>query len=607
MFSLFPLYELKCVLCGSSFSEEQTYTRCLKCGGPLDVKYDYRLVERRLDRGMLKSAPLKNAKYRAFYPIEGELVTLDEGGTPLYECRNFARETGIPLLVKNEGANPTGAFKDRGTAVEITKAVEHGAKAVACASTGNMAASVAAYAAKVGLPCHVLVPDGTAMGKLAQVLSYGARLLQIKGTYADAFELAARMAKKFGFWLMGDYAFRVEGQKSQAYEIIEQLGWKSPDYVVVPIGVGTNIAAIWKGFKEFKEFGLTDKLPQLIGVQAKGCNPIVRAFRKKGKVEPEEHPDTIATAIMAGNPYDAPKALAALRESKGMAVDVSDDDIIEAQQLLARTESIFVEPSAACGVAAVLKLKDKLAGKLGVCVLTGNGLKDPLTALKGFTLPPSVEPNIKEIEKYINNRLYNLKAPLRREEKNKVVFRDVPSERKVLEAVRANFNISIERERISEVREAIGEFIGKGKPVTRADLKSILEGVFTKIPPKRRVLVVEDYLVTASARAKPRCVATLSFEGKRYSEEGEGDGPVDATINAIKKALAGKGVEFALTDYGVTISTGGTEATVEVSMSLKDRKGNKAVGLGASPDIVLASIRAFEAAYNTLYWKNKEE
>ena len=274
-------YTLKCIKCKAQFDEHTTCTKCLKCGSSLDVVYNYDFIKRRLNLYALKHSPISALKYLTFYPIINleKIITLNEGGTPLHHCINLSKKYKLNnLYIKNEGANPTGVFKDRGTLVEITKAQEMGAKAVCFASTGNMAASVAAYCTQAKLPCYVLVPEGTPIGKLAQTLSYGARIIQVRGTYSECAKLAEQMAEKNGFYLAGDYAFRLEGQKSQAYEIAEQLGWRAPDYLVCPAGVGTNISAIWKGFVELHKLELIKKLPKLIAVQPEGCDVIVRAF-----------------------------------------------------------------------------------------------------------------------------------------------------------------------------------------------------------------------------------------------------------------------------------------------------------------------------------------
>src|SRR3989338_2308886 len=255
----------------------------------------------------------------------GKIVTLNEGGTPLHYCRNLSKTYKIKnLYIKNEGANPTGVFKDRGTLVEITKALEMGAKAVCFASTGNMAASVSAYCTLAKIPCYVLVPEGTPIGKLAQTLSYGARIIQVRGTYSECAKLAETMSERYGFYLAGDYAFRLEGQKSQAYEIAEQLGWKAPDYLVCPVGVGTNLSAIWKGFTELKHLELIENLPKLIAVQPENCDVVCRAFHSKSKkLISIDKPNTVCSAVAVSMPFDGPKVLKALNESKGTSVSVS--------------------------------------------------------------------------------------------------------------------------------------------------------------------------------------------------------------------------------------------------------------------------------------------
>lgn len=610
MVSLSELYSLKCFVCGSSFTEKETYTRCLSCGGPLDVVYSYSQVDERLDRMRLRSAPPKASKYAAFYPISNgtKLVSMDEGGTPLLECRVISQKLGCQLLVKNEGINPTGAFKDRGSAVEITKALEAGSKAVCCASTGNMAASVSAYAARVGLPCYVLVPEGTPLGKMAQTLSYGARLLQIKGNYNQAFSLTEELGEKYGYRLMGDYAFRVEGQKSIAYEIVEQLGWQVPDFVVVPIGFGTNLTAIWKGFKEYHKFGFIDKLPRMVGIQASGCCPVVNSFGKGlDVVEPVEKPDTLAGAIAVGDPGDGLKAMAALKESDGIGVAVTDEEMLEAQQMLASKESIFCEPASAGTLAACLKLEKDFAGKKAVLVLTGSGLKDPRSAIKGSTNPPSVEPSFEGVARFVDHKLYNLRSPIRKDLRDFVLFPKTPSKEQVSKAVSKWFDVHANDELASEVREEVSSFLKKGKIVTVSDLRSILSQILTRPPVARQVLHIVEFAVTEKSGSRPEAKVKVKFLEETLASGASGDGPVDAAINAVRKALHVKGIPFKLTDFSVVISAGGTEATVDVSMSLQDTYGNTVVGSGASPDVVVASLKAFESAYNTLYWKYKAE
>ena len=334
------LYKLKCIECGQEYDETKEYTNCHKDNSPLEVVMNYDLIQERMNRHALMQMPRKATKYVDFYPIKDKrkIITLNEGGTPLYHAENLGKKFGLKnLYIKYEGANPTGAFKDRGTMVEITKAIELGKKAVVCASSGNMAASVSAYCAKASLPAYVLVPQGTPIGKLAQTLAYGARIIQIRGTYDAAAILTRQIAIKNDYYLAGDYAYRLEGQKSQAYEIVEQLNWKAPDKVIVPIGCGTNSSAIWKGFKEYQMLGFSDSLPKMIGIQAEGASPVVQSFNKHlNKVLPIEKVSTVASAICVGNPLDGQKVLRALYESNGMALCVGDNETLEAEKLLAK-------------------------------------------------------------------------------------------------------------------------------------------------------------------------------------------------------------------------------------------------------------------------------
>src|SRR5574341_1980187 len=426
-------YELYCIVCGKTCTEHESSTRCPSCAKPLEVTYDYGYIKARLNRYSLKRSPIKALKYLDFYPILNldMVVSLDEGGTPCYATRRLGERYGLRhLFIKNEGANPTGVFKDRGSLVEITKAKEQGASAIAVASTGNMAASVSAYSSSAGLPCYVLVPEGTAIGKLAQALSYGARLLQVRGTYTDAARLTETMAARHGFYLAGDYAFRVEGQKSQAFEIIEQLDWQAPAAVIVPMGCGTNMAALWKGFKEFYDLGFIDRLPRLIGVQPDGCSPIVAAFQQGAEqVGAVEKPFTVCTAVAAGDPVDGLKALAAMRESGGCGVIVTDAEILEGQQQLAHLESIFVEPAGAIPIATLTSLLTTgriRPDEVVVCLATGNGLKDPKAALRVLPSPATIEPTIAEVDKFLKLRLYEIRAAAAKDG-GRGLFSQVPS------------------------------------------------------------------------------------------------------------------------------------------------------------------------------------
>jgi threonine synthase len=327
--------------------------------------------------------------YRARLPVTDAtpVITLHEGATPLLPAPELSRRTGCDVYLKVEGANPTGSFKDRGMTVAISKAVEEGAKAVICASTGNTSASAAAYAARAGITCAVLVPTGKiAMGKLAQALVHGARLLQVEGNFDDCLALASKLAIDYPVSLVNSVnQFRIEGQKTASFEIVDVLG-DAPDIHCLPVGNAGNITAYWQGYAEYSGDGLATRTPRMWGFQAAGAAPIVT-----GRVV--ENPTTIATAIRIGNPASWTKALAARDESGGRIDAVTDRAILKAYRLLAHSEAVFVEPASAASVAGLLQVAE--AGELEpgqrvVCTVTGNGLKDPDWAISGAPAPVTI-------------------------------------------------------------------------------------------------------------------------------------------------------------------------------------------------------------------------
>ncbi|MEM0359164.1 MAG: threonine synthase [Candidatus Hadarchaeales archaeon] len=385
-------FEYQCIECGERRDPQEKLYQCPRCGGLLEIELDLEMVSEKVDKRRWEREPLRVWKYRPFLPVEDEskIVTLGEGGTPLYRCRRLEEKLGIKeVYVKYEGANPTGSFKDRGMTVGVTRALELGARTVVCASTGNTSASLAAYAAKAGLKCVVVLPAGkVAMGKLAQALVYGAKVVAIKGNFDKALSLLCEICEeKKDFYLLNSLnPFRPQGQKTIGFEIAEQLGWEVPDRVIVPMGNCANIWAIYKGFLEFRRVGLVKSIPKMTGIQAEGAKPIVDAI-KKGleKFVPVENPETIATAIRIGNPVNGPKAIKAIRNSNGTAESVTDREIVEAQLLLARLEGIGVEPASAASLAGLKKLVE--AGEVDrdervVCVATGSVMKDPEEAVQ---------------------------------------------------------------------------------------------------------------------------------------------------------------------------------------------------------------------------------
>jgi len=331
-------------------------------------------------------------EYRRYLPVSEStpVVTLLEGGTPLVPAPRLSERVGASVWLKVEGANPTGSFKDRGMTMAISKALEEGAKAVVCASTGNTSASAAAYAARAGLTCAVLIPEGyIALGKLAQALIHGARVLQIRGNFDEALELVRELPLRAPVTVVNSVnPYRIEGQKTGAFEIIDVLG-DAPDIHCIPVGNAGNITAYWRGYCEYRQDGRASKLPRMLGFQAAGAAPIVLGHKV-------DAPDTIATAIRIGNPASWYSATAAAAESGGAIDSVTDDEILEAYRYLAEHESIFCEPASGASVAGLLKAR-VAPGSTVVCVLTGHGLKDPDRAIAEIEVPKVVDPELDAI------------------------------------------------------------------------------------------------------------------------------------------------------------------------------------------------------------------
>jgi threonine synthase len=322
--------------------------------------------------------------YRQYLPVTADtpVVTLNEGNTPLIPVPSIAAEIGrqVQVFVKYDGLNPTGSFKDRGMTMAVSKAKEAGAQAVICASTGNTSAAAAAYASRGGLKPFVIIPDGyVAMGKLAQALVYGAEVIAIEGNFDQALEIVRQMAEAYPITLVNSVnPYRLEGQKTAAFEVVDALG-DAPDWLCIPVGNAGNITAYWMGFCQYHQEQRCSRRPRMMGFQAAGAAPLVNGHRV-------EDPQTLATAIRIGNPANKSLAIAAQRESGGEFNPVTDEEILAAYRLLARQEGVFCEPASAASVAGLLKCKDQVpVGATVVCVLTGNGLKDPDIALKQNT------------------------------------------------------------------------------------------------------------------------------------------------------------------------------------------------------------------------------
>jgi threonine synthase len=392
------MHHLICISCGATFDHREILYQCPVCSHPLAVEYDLDCLV--ADPKVWRERPLSVWRYRELLPVQGAPITLQEGGTPLYHLKKLGEEMGLrELYAKHEGMNPSGSFKDRGMTVGVSMALELGKKTVACASTGNTSASLAIYAAKAGIHAVVLLPAGkVALGKVAQALIHGAEAISIRGNFDQALEMVHELCRSQGLYLLNSInPYRLEGQKTIGFEILDQLGY-TPDRIVLPVGNAGNISAIYKGLREFLSLDLIESYPMMTGIQAAGSRPVVDAIeRNLPEVLPEPHPETVATAIRIGTPVNAEKALAAIRETGGTAEAVTDAEILAMQKDLARKEGIGVEPASAASVAGVKKLLEY--GRIErneriVCVVTGHLLKDPETVVRQCSPPLEIDADL---------------------------------------------------------------------------------------------------------------------------------------------------------------------------------------------------------------------
>lgn len=569
---------------------------------PWEVIMDMDKVKSKINLDYFRQTPPTLLKYLPLMPIynTADFVTLREVATPLIKSRKLGKDKQLEIYFKQEGKNPTGSFKDRGSSVDISVAREKGAKAVILASTGNMAASCACYSAAAGLPCFILVPEGVPPGKLSQVLAFGGHIVQVKGTYNDAAVLAEKIADELDFYLAGDYAFRVEGQKTGAFEIIDQMYFQVPDYVIVAIGCGTNITAYYKGFCEYKELGLIDKIPTIIGVQATGACAVVNSFNKNSNsIEILPSINTLASAIAVANPIDGLKALDAIYTTNGYAIDVTDNEILEAQHILAKEEGVFAESSSAATYAGLLKLieQNKITKNAKVvCVLGGDGLKDPQVVLRAAIKPPTIYPDTKEFFGLYENGFFASNSMIFKE-KSEVLFTQEPSLGETKATLLRLFNANYSTEYLDKIQIMLNKILSKGKSITISDFQDAIQSVLESPMPKHKeIFSVLDFDVTTGKDREASANVKVKIENVEYQGNAKGVGPVDAIIKALANACQSK-LSFKLTDYKVEIRSQGIDAMVYTELRLV-QGSHSSLGAGTSSDIIQASIEAFAQAYN---------
>ena len=399
------------MVCGTEYNPDEVKYTCSKCGndGVLEVIYDYEEIKKHFSKDSLKNNIIFDMwRYLPLLPINDPLKIgpLKVGWTPLYEPERIEKNLGVSSLwIKDDGRNPTASLKDRASAIAVVKAQELGETILTCASTGNAASSLAGACASLGLKSYIFVPRTAPRAKIAQLLVFGSNVLAINGTYDQAFDLSIKATEEFG-WYNRNTAFNpymVEGKKTVALEIIEQMNFEVPDYIFVPVGDGCIISGVAKGYKDMFSLGFIDKTPKLVTVQAEGCNPIVQAVNGDGTVNFVE-PHTIADSIAVGIPRNRTMAIRDVRESKGFGISVSDEEILDAIRYLGSVQGIFAEPAGATGFAGFLKsLKQGVISKNDkiVVLVTGNGLKDVESAIRAGGEPIIIDPDIDAVKKVL--------------------------------------------------------------------------------------------------------------------------------------------------------------------------------------------------------------
>lgn len=398
----------KCIVCGKEHDAKPDTTTCTSCGGILEVQYDYGAIAKKVDKSIMAQRQEPTMwRYKEFLPVAEDADTsgLRVGNSPLYRAKNLGKELGLTnLYIKDDGLNPTSSLKDRASAMAVVKAAEAGADTIACSSTGNAASSLAGNAAARGFKTYIFVPSRAPQGKVAQLLVFGANVISVEGSYEDTFRLSAEAIDRWG-WYNRNAAvnpYLSEGKKTVALEIAEQMNWQVPDYVAISVGDGCTIAGVWKGFKDLYNTGFIDKLPRLISVQASGCCPVNNAVDAGSKTLVPMEENTIADSIAVGVPRNFLKAVNAVVESGGITVNVSDEEILDAMKLIGKTSGVFGEPAGVTGTAGLAKLVKQ--GQIPkdasiVSVITGNGLKDIVSAIKAVGKPIAVPPQMDDLLK----------------------------------------------------------------------------------------------------------------------------------------------------------------------------------------------------------------
>lgn len=547
-------YEMRCVANGHLNSEQETTTYCTECGSVLRIHYDEALPSIQYPLQEVKPDPLKT------HP------------SALKKLERLSQTYDADLYAKLEFEHPTGCFKDRGSYIEVQKALELDADAICLASTGNMAASVAAYACYFRIPCFVFVPEKTTDAKIAQATIYDANIIRIKGDFSTCESLCREFAKSGNYYLAGDYVFREEGQKSCAYELVEQ-GGEDVDYIFVPVGCGTNFGAIWKGFSELKAAGRISRMPKMIAVQPEQSSPVVEGIFKKEKII-KKQVNTMAQSVAASDPVDFHKVLLGIEESGGEAFTVSEDEILQSLKEMAVEEGHFTEPACALPLASFKNNIDKFKGKKSIFILTGAGLKDTKIVAKHSLSSPVLSPDLDKVTNYIGSGFIEVQKK---------------SWGKSRDTFMANLKMDDDHEQL--YNDYLRKINKKGKTLSNNEIEVLQSLIFNEDLDLDYPAEVLDYKVTMRKHGLVHANVKLQIDGERVLSEAKGVGPVDAVLSAMKSETDSL-FPLEVKNHEVEILSPDTDSLVVVTLTLVNGD-QEWVSKGASPDTLEAVIQAF--------------
>jgi len=548
-------YKMTCIMCGAENSEKKTSTYCTTCGGVLQIEYEESRSEIQYPLSSIVPDPLKN------HP------------SALKHLNRLSKTYGAELYAKLEFEHPTGCFKDRGSYIEVQKALELEADAICLASTGNMAASVAAYACYLNIPCYVFVPEQTSEAKLAQATIYDAIIIRVQGDFTTCEALCREFAKSGNYYLAGDYVFREEGQKSFSYELIQQDD-KPFDFVFIPVGCGTNFGAIYKGFREMYDAGTIEKIPKLVAVQPETSSPVVQGIFKREKIVLAQS-NTMASSVATSNPIDFYKVLRAIDDTGGDALTVTEDEILESLREMATVEGHFTEPACALPLAAFKNNLEKFAGKRSLLVLTGSGLKDTKVVAKHSLTPPVLKPDLNHIQSYIHSGFVEIQQK---------------SFGKSRDNLLANLKLGENQQEL--YRKHVERINKRGKTLHKNEMQYLQTMVLNEETDLESPVEVLDYKITMRKEELIEAGVMLKINGEEITSREKGVGPIDAIINAIK-AESDKILPIEVVNHEVEILSPDTDSLVVVTLTF-EKDGQTWRTKGASADTIEAVINAFE-------------